>query len=153
MEALAIGVREHLATPVPLVIGAMSRRGLAVAARHADIVAFAGLRITPAGFAMSGPEETDAAIAQVRNAAAGRPYRSDVLLQAVTVEGDPRAQAAAWAPEMDVDALLASPYALFAPDPASARAELEHRRTRWGFDCFMTHAPHLEALGAVIAAG
>lgn len=162
IQATAVEVRARLAAPdhaprpvqqpVPLMIGAMSPRGLAIAARHADTVAFSGLREQPGGgFRLATSAETDAAVVQVRGQAAGRALGSDALLQMVVVDGDPRAQAAAWAPGADVDAVLDSPFVLFAADPEGGLAELERRRERWGFDSFTTHAHNLEALGKVIA--
>jgi hypothetical protein len=57
VEQLLLDVRRRLAEeghqprpvqrPVPVLVGAMSASGLAVAARHADIVGFAGLRQLP----------------------------------------------------------------------------------------------------------
>jgi len=59
METMAAEVRRRLADPahqprpvqqpVPLMIAAMSHAGLSVAARHADIVGFAGLRQVKGG--------------------------------------------------------------------------------------------------------
>jgi len=79
-------------------VGAMSGPGLSVAARHAEVVGFAGLRqITgaPGGtFTLSSAAETAQRVDQVRAGADGRPYRSDVLLQRVVIGRDPEAAAA-----------------------------------------------------------
>lgn len=153
-EALLADVRARLgARRVPVAIGTISERGLAFAAREADIVAFSGLHVTRAGLQVASPEETDARVAHVREQAGGRAFVSDALLQAVAVDGDPRERARTWSGDgpLDPDAVLASPYALFAPSPQAALEELHRRRERWGFTSFVTHAPSLEALGSIIA--
>ena len=108
LEELVHEVRRRLADeghqpqpvqqPVPVMVGAMSGPGLSVAARHAEVVGFAGLRqITgaPAGtFTLSSAAETAQRVDQVRAGADGRPYRSDVLLQRVVIGRDPEAAAA-----------------------------------------------------------
>jgi alkanesulfonate monooxygenase SsuD/methylene tetrahydromethanopterin reductase-like flavin-dependent oxidoreductase (luciferase family) len=57
MKQTLLSVREQLADPdhqprpvqdsIPMLVGAMSRGGLAVAAEHADVIAFSGLRQKP----------------------------------------------------------------------------------------------------------
>ncbi len=68
----------------------MSSPGLSVAARHAEVVGFAGLRqftrAAAAGtFTLSSAAETGQRVDQVREAAGDRPYRCDVLLQRVVL--------------------------------------------------------------------
>ena len=145
--------------PVPVLVGAMSAAGLAVAARHADVVGFAGLRqvrgAPPGSFTMSTAAQTRDRVAEVRRQAGGRAYRSDVLLQAVVVDEDPTdaaARIAASAPGLTPEQLLDSPFVLLARDPEEAAEELRHRRQAYGFDSITTHQPHLEALGRVISA-
>jgi probable F420-dependent oxidoreductase len=91
-------VPQPVQQPVPVMIGAMSAAGLSVAASHADIVGFAGLRQIahrpPGSFTLSSAAETRQRTDQVRAQAAGRPYRSDVLLQAVVIGQDPDKTAA-----------------------------------------------------------
>jgi hypothetical protein len=137
----------------------MSATGLAVAAHHADVVGFAGLRQVPGAepgtFTLSSSTETAERVEQVRARAAGRAYRSDVLLQAVVLGADPAASAAvvaASAPGLTVAQLLDSPFVLLARDAAEAAEELRRRRERFGFDSVTTHQPYLEALGEVIGA-
>lgn len=103
LEQLLLEVRRRLADdahqprpvqqPVPALVGAMSRRGLSVAARHAEIVGFAGLRQvkgSPAGtFTVASAAETKERADEVRRQADGRSYRSDVLLQAVVLGREP----------------------------------------------------------------
>jgi probable F420-dependent oxidoreductase len=145
--------------PVPVMIGAMSAAGLAVAARHADIVGFAGLRQIPhrppGTFTLSSAAETRQRVDQVRTQAAGRAYRSDVLLQAVVIGQDPDKTASHWAaeePGLTAGQVLDSPFVLLAEDAAHAAAELRHRHDVYGFDSVTTHQPSLEPLGQVIAA-
>lgn len=170
LEQLLVETRQRLADethqlravqqPVPLLIGAMSTAGLSLAAQHADIVGFAGLRQVPGSapgtFTVSSPAETRQRVDQVRHQADGRSYRSDVLLQVVAIgpqHTDTAAQMAAGAPDrLSVEQLLHTPFALFARDADEAADELQRRRQVYGFDCFTTHQPYLEALGQVIAA-
>ncbi len=169
LEHLQLEVRRRLADedhqprpvqqPVPVLVGAMSGAGLAVAARHADIVGFAGLHQVagaPAGtFRVSSAAETTERVQQVHALAAGRPYRADVLLQAVVLGADPAesaAQVAAGAPGLTVEQLLDSPFVLLARGAEAAADELRRRQQLYGFDSFTTHQPSLEALGKVITA-
>lgn len=169
VEHMVVEVRRRLADeahqprpiqqPVPVMIGAMSRPGLAVAARHAEVVGFAGLRQVrgaPAGtLTLSSAAETAERAEEVRRQAGDRPYRCDVLLQVVVIGRDPEeaaAEVAASAPGLTPEQLLDSPFVLLAPDAGRAADELRRRREVYGFDSVTTHQPHLEALGEVIAA-
>jgi alkanesulfonate monooxygenase SsuD/methylene tetrahydromethanopterin reductase-like flavin-dependent oxidoreductase (luciferase family) len=144
---------------VPLMVGAMSERGLALAARHADVVGFSGLLQVageaPGTFTVASARETSARVDQVRSEAGGRPYRSDALLQAIVLGRDPResaAEIAASAPTLTAELVLDSPFVLLARDAAHAAELLLERRAAYGFDSFITHQSQLEALGEVIAA-
>src|SRR6266704_3067675 len=150
--------RRRAQQPVPLMVAAMSRPGLAVAARHADIVGFAGLRQVPGAslgtFTLVTAAETADRVAEVRQLAGGRPHRSDVLLQQVVV-GRKSADAAgemARAVSLSVAEILNNPFALYAEDAAQAAEELRRRHALYGFDSVTTHQPSMEALGEVIAA-
>lgn len=145
--------------PVPLMVAAMSAPGLAVAARHADVVGFAGLRQVPGQplgkFTLVGAAETAERVAAVREQAGGRGYRSDVLLQHVAIGPSPATSAAqmtAGVPWLTVEEVLASPFVLYAGSAAEAAAELRRRHELYGFDSVTTHQPSMEALGQVIAA-
>ena len=169
LESTAIDVRRRLADqghapaalqkPVPLMIAAMSQAGLAVAARHADIVGFAGLRQLrgkPLGtFTLVSAEETAERVAAVREQAAGRDYTSDVLIQHVAIGRSPAESAADMAasvPWMTPGEILANPFVLYAQTAGEAAEELRRRHELYGFDSVTTHQPSMEALGQVIAA-
>jgi probable F420-dependent oxidoreductase len=144
--------------PVPVVVGAMSEAGLAVAARVADVVAFAGARQVPGEppgtFTLASAEQTLDRVREVRRLAGDRPYRSDVLVQVVDIGRPPEesaAEIAAGIPGMSAADALASPFLLLAPDPAAGARELLRRREVYGFDQVSTHEANLEPLGRVIA--
>ena len=159
LERTVLELRRRLGVEVPVLIGAMSRRGLAVAARHADVVAFAGLRqvkgAPPGTFTLSSAAETADRVEEVRRKAGDRPYRSDVLLQKVVIGREPEeaaAEIAAAAPGLTVEEILDTPFALFGRDAAHAAEELRWRHRRYGFDSVTTHQPSMEALAEVMAA-
>jgi probable F420-dependent oxidoreductase len=169
LEANLVEVRRRLADPdhrprpaqarIPVVVGAMSRAGLRVAARHADVVAFSGLlqvRGAPAGtFTIASAQEAEARVADVRRDAAGRAYRSDALLQAIVIGQEPTAAATRLAESfatVSTEQLLDSPFVLLARDPSHAAEIIADRRERFGFDSVMTHEPFLDELGRLIAA-
>ncbi len=170
LEDMVLEVRRRLAEethrpqpvqqPVPVMVGAMSSPALSVAARHAEIVGFAGLRQikgAPAGtFTVCSSAETATRVGEVRRQAGGRPYRSDVLLQWVVTGRDPADAAeeiaAGVSGALTVEQLLDTPFALLAQDVGQAVEELRRRQRVYGFDSVTTHQPHLEALGKVIAA-
>jgi probable F420-dependent oxidoreductase len=145
--------------PVPLMIAAMARAGLAVAARHADIVGFAGLRQVPGApagtFTLSSAAETADRVDWVASQAGGRRYRSDVLLQVVALDSDPERYASEWVGDtsyISAQQVLDSPFVLIAPDAVHAAQELRRRHEKYGFDSVTAHQPSMEALGQVIAA-
>jgi probable F420-dependent oxidoreductase len=169
LEATVTEVRRRLSDPehqpapvqqpVPLMVAAMSGAGLEVAARHADVVGFAGLRQvrgeSPGTFTLVSAEETAQRVAAVREQAAGRPYRSDVLLQHVVIGPAPSQSAAEMAdavPWMTAEEIQASPFVLYAETADEAAGELRRRREVYGFDIVTTHQPSMEELGRVIAA-
>jgi probable F420-dependent oxidoreductase len=169
LEATATEVMRRLADPshepapvqkpVPLMIAAMSGPGLAVAARHADVVGFAGLRQVRGQrlgtFTLVSAEETAERVAAVREQAGGRDYRSDVLIQHVVIGENPAETAAKTAESigwMTGEEVLASPFVLYAGTAAEAADELSRRHELYGFDSVTTHQPSMEALGQVIAA-
>jgi probable F420-dependent oxidoreductase len=159
LEAMVGEMRRRFGARVPVLVGAMSRPGLAVAARHADIVGFAGLHqvegAAPGTFTLCSAAETAERVDDVRRQAGGRPYRSDVLLQKVVLGRDPgeaAAEIAAETPGLTVEAILDTPFALFARDAEHAADELRRRQDLYGFDGVTTHQPSMEALAEVMAA-
>lgn len=156
LERVVVDVRPRLPDRVPLVIGAMSRPGLGLAARYADVVAFSGLRqvtgATSGTFTLCSAAETADRVHHVRRQAGSRPYRSDVLLQKVVVGRDPEEAAAeivAGAPGLTVEQVLDTP---FARDASDAAAELRRRHEVYGFDGVTTHQSEMDALAGVMAA-
>lgn len=167
LERLVVDVRDrlhndHTPTPVqqrvPIAVGAMSRRGLEIAARHADLVGFAGLRQVPGApagtFTTTDRTLLATMVDHVRAVAAGRSYRADALLQlvAVTNAGEAAAAFAMATPGLTVDDALASPFVLLADSPLAAAEQLRHRQERFGIDSWTTHEHNLEPFGEVIAA-
>jgi probable F420-dependent oxidoreductase len=165
LEATVREVRRRLAgggrpRPIqqrlPLAIGAMSTRGLTVAADHADIVCLAGVRQVkgqpPGTFTLADGELTDELVAHVDERRDGRPYEADMLLQTVQVDVDPQraaAQFAARVPSLDPQRVLDSPFVLLAGDARQAAAELRERSERWGIGSVTTLWPSMDALHAV----
>src|SRR5262245_10608481 len=99
--------------PVPLMVAAMSAQGLGIAARHAEVIGFAGLRQVRGErlgtLTLVSAAETAERVVQVREQAAGRQYRSDVLLQHVVVGQSPAESAgemAAYVPGLTVGQVL-----------------------------------------------
>lgn len=135
----------------------MTSPGLRVAARHADIVAFSGLLQVPGAaagtFKLASAKQTEQRVLEVREQAAGRPYRSDALLQVVVIGEDPEATAARLAAEpgpVSAEQLLDTPFVLLARDRSHAAELLAERHERYGFASFTTHEPSLDALGQII---
>lgn len=169
LEATVTEVRRRLADPehrpapvqrpIPLMVAAMSGVGLAVAARHAEVIGFAGLRQVRGEslgtFTLVSATETAERVAAVREQAGGRPYRSDVLLQHVAIGPSPSqsaAEMAAIVPWMTAEEIASSPFVLYAETADAAAAELSRRHEVYGFDSVTTHQPSMEELGKVIAA-
>jgi probable F420-dependent oxidoreductase len=143
--------------PVPMLVGAMSLRGLAVAAECADVIAYGAVRHKtghpPGALTAATAEETDELVAAVRRQAGTRPFESDVLLQRVKLGKDPLAAAKAFVEhESETDdpmTLAESPCMLLARTTAEAAAEIERRRERWGFTSMTTFARSSGTLAAI----
>jgi probable F420-dependent oxidoreductase len=151
--------------PVPVVVGGWSAATLAVAARHADVIALGGLVQVPgrpAGvFRLASAEETDqrvadltALLAEHRDRARPAPVL-DALLQRVVVDRPPERTAEEIAAESEgrfsPGEVLDSPFLLIAASPEEGAAELVRRREQWGISSWMTHdwgAPGLAAVRA-----
>jgi len=98
LEGMARDMRRRLGARVPMLMVRCPVGGLTVAARHADIVGFSGLRqvtgAPPGAFTCPRSAETAARVEQVRRQAEHRPYRSEVLLQMVVIGREPQDGAA-----------------------------------------------------------
>jgi hypothetical protein len=137
--------------PLPL---AMSARGLAVAAVHAEIVSFAGQIAggPPGALTVATGDETDELVDHVRHVRAERPYEADMLLQAVLIGVDPRqaaAELAGRAPALDSARVLDSPFVLLARDAGEGAVELLRRAERWGFSSVTAFWSSLDGLREV----
>ncbi|HEY3610553.1 MAG TPA: TIGR03621 family F420-dependent LLM class oxidoreductase [Pseudonocardiaceae bacterium] len=168
MTDLLDAVRTHLADAdhlprmvqesLPVMIGGNSDAILPVVAQQADIVGFPGLHQRKGAelgrLAFSSSAQVADRVAAVRAAAGGRAYRSDIVLQTVMIDKDPRESAAELAQLSDEppDVLLDAPALLLAEDAAHAAAELRRRHTEFGFDSVTVHGAKIEEFGRVIAA-
>jgi probable F420-dependent oxidoreductase len=149
--------------PVPLFVGAMSQRGLEVAAEVGDMVALGGgLQLAgapPGTFTLASTEQTDARVDAVRSSRATRglpPPTFDALLQQVIVDREPEDVAAAWEAHTEgairAADIVDSPFLLVAPSVEEAAAALLRRSERWGITSWCTHSPSGPALAAVAKA-
>lgn len=153
--------------PVPVMVAAMGERGLATAARIADIVGVAGLVQVPgrpAGtFTVADPGVVDRRVAEVRQGAAeaGRPEPVlDALVQRVEIGDDPAARVAEVVSEahdrgsdwVTAEMLSASPFYLFCRSAREGADELARRAGRWGITSWSTHGPSADAMMQVAAA-
>lgn len=170
LEAVLREVRRRLADPghspepvqrpVPVVVGGWGEATLAVAARHADVVALTGaeqVRGRPAGtLRLVGSARTTERLAALQRLTVHRPERPvlDALLQRVVVDRPAEQAAEELAAEsggqVGVGELLDSPFVLLAPDPAAAAQELVHRSQRYGITSWMTHSSSTDALAQVL---
>lgn len=149
---------------IPVLVGAASERGVAAAARVADVVALTGALQVPGAppgtLRLVSAKETDDVVAgllaeQERSGAPQRPL--DALVQAVVLDRDPEA-AAAELLEGDRDGtdgttvadLLDSPFVLFARTAQDAAEELLRRSARWGIGSWCVHQPSMDAMARVI---
>ncbi|MBV2362329.1 TIGR03621 family F420-dependent LLM class oxidoreductase [Streptomonospora nanhaiensis] len=145
----------------PLLIGAHGERGLDLAARHADIVGFAGLTQVRGArmgtFRVADSAETLRRVEFVRARAGSRAeaLEFNVLVQAVVVTDDAEKTAAELAaaystPGLDTaEAVLASPYVLVGTAEEIAD-ELVANRRRFGFSYVTTHGAYRDALAEAI---
>jgi hypothetical protein len=125
----------------------------AVAARHADVVGFAGLGQmagNPSGtFTLCSARERAERVDELRRVAGDRPYRSDVLLQKChrSAAGGRGGRAGDGGSRAHVRADPGHPFALFGPDKDHAAEELRRRQRVDGFDSVTSHQPNMDALG------
>jgi probable F420-dependent oxidoreductase len=177
-ERLLLEVRERLASgdhvpkpvqePIPVVLGGWGPRILGLAARHADVIAVAGLQQVPGQapgtFRIASEAETVDRLALLAGLLAGErpadaaPPVLDALLQQVVVDRPPQQAAEEFAAlfaeagrEVAVAELLDSPFVLYADSPEDAAAELLRRRERYGITSWATHSASGAALSEVAA--
>ncbi|WP_181770394.1 TIGR03621 family F420-dependent LLM class oxidoreductase [Amycolatopsis pittospori] len=156
-------LREHFTeegvTPPPLLLAGNSDGVLSLAARHADIVGFAGLRQAPGKppgtFLLDDAERMDERVAFFRSGANGRDPELNMLVQRVVVTDDRRAAAESWYEEdpdgLNVDTLLETPQLLFGTVDEIVR-QLQERRERYGFSYITVFQPMLETFAPVVKA-
>jgi len=143
----------------PLLIAGHSEGVLRLAAEHADVVGFAGLKhargFPPGTFDLAPASELDERVAFVRERAGSRPVEFNVLIQQVVVADDPApALAQRWgsrpAPlRKPVADLVAAPQ-LLAGTVEDIAAKVRAMRERFGFTYFTVFEPDLEAFAPVI---
>jgi hypothetical protein len=177
-EALLLEVQRRLGSgdhvpgpvqkPVPVVLGGWGKRILTLAARHADVIAVAGVMQVPGEapgtFRIVSEAETAERLAWLRHAvAAERPAAApapvlDALLQQVVVDRPPEQAAEEYAAlfasigrTVDAAELLGSPFLLYAATPEEAAAELVRRRDSYGITSWATHSASGAALAEVAA--
>jgi probable F420-dependent oxidoreductase len=149
---------EGLAMPRLLIAG-NSDGVLGLAAEHADVVGFAGLRQAPGRppgtFVLDNAEAMDERVAYFRARAGARDVEYNMLVQRVVVTGDRRGAATAWHDETEhraarsVDELLDAPQLLLGTVEEIA-GQLEERRKRYGFTYITVFEPMLETFAPVL---
>ncbi len=161
-------VPEPVQKPVPVVLGGWGKRILTLAARHADVIAVAGVMQVPGEapgtFRIVSEAETAERLAWLRDAvAAERPAAApapvlDALLQQVVVDRPAEQAAEEYAAlfasigrTVDAAELLGSPFLLYAASPEEAAAELVRRRDSYGITSWATHSASGAALAEVAA--
>ncbi|HEY7489294.1 MAG TPA: LLM class F420-dependent oxidoreductase [Streptosporangiaceae bacterium] len=143
----------------PLLIGGTGDTVLRLAARHADIVGFAGvyqMKGQPPGtFRLGTAAEADDRVRFVREHAGERAAKieSNVLVQTVVVTNDRRGVAeklvAERLPTFTVDEALETPFLLIGTEEQIAE-QLRANRERYGFTYITIHGPYLKTFGPII---
>jgi probable F420-dependent oxidoreductase len=149
---------EDIAHPRLLIAG-NSDGVLGLAAEHADVVGFAGLRQQPGKppgtFKLDNAEAMDERVAYFRARAGAREIEYNMLVQHVEVTGDRRAAAQAWHEKTerstvaDARELLDAPQLLLGTVEELA-GQLESRRERYGFSYITVFEADLETFAPVI---
>lgn len=143
----------------PLLIAGNSDGVLGLAAEHADIVGFAGLRQAPGQppgtFQLDNASAMDERVSYFRSRVGAREVEYNMLVQRVVVTDDRRAAAEAWHEETErraarsVDELLSAPQLLLGTVDQIA-AQLEDRRDRYGFSYVTVFEPMMETFAPVL---
>jgi probable F420-dependent oxidoreductase len=145
--------------PPPLLIAGNSDGVLTLAARHAEIVGFAGLRQAPGKppgtFKLDDAEAMDERVAFFRAHAGDRDPELNMLVQRVVIAENRREAAAVWQAEttgqddLDIDRLLETPQLLFGTVDEIVQ-QLKERRERYGFSYITVFEPMLETFAPVV---
>jgi probable F420-dependent oxidoreductase len=143
----------------PLLIGGNGDTVLRLAARHADIVGFAGLvqmkGEPPGTFRIGTAAETDERVRFFRELAGERAatIESNVLVQAVVVTDDRRSVAEELVDvrlrSLTVEEALETPFLLIGTE-AQIAEQIRANKERYGFSYITVHGPYMEALGPII---
>ena len=143
----------------PLLIGGNGDTVLRLAARHADIVGFAGLYQMkgepPGTFRIGTAAETDERVRFFREQAGERAatIEQNVLVQAVVVTDDRRSVAedlvSERLPFFTVDEALETPFLLIGTE-AQIAEQIRANNERYGFSYITVHGPYMETLGPII---
>jgi probable F420-dependent oxidoreductase len=143
----------------PLLIGGNGDTVLRLAARHADIVGFAGLyqmKDQPPGtFRIGTAAEADERVRFFREQAGERAstIESNVLVQAVVVTNNRRSAAeklvAEHLPFFTVEETLETPFLLIGTE-AQIAEQITANKERYGFSYVTVHGPYMETLGPII---
>jgi len=146
----------------PLLIAGNSDGVLELAAAHADIVGFAGLRQkrgeAPGTFQLDSPAAMDERVAFFKQHAGQRAadVEFNMLVQRVRITDDRRAAAAEWAaelnqPDLDIDDLLDAPQLLLGT-VVEIVDQLESRRNRYGFSYITVFEAELAKFAPIVQA-
>lgn len=147
-------------TPPPLLLAGNSDGVLELAAKHADIVGFAGLRQAPSRspgtFQLDDADAVDERVAFFRARAGDREVEYNMLIQKVEITEDRRVSMGNWRDSisrdfLDVDRLLAAPQLLFGTVEEIV-AQLIARRERYGFSYISVFEPEMEKFAPVVQA-
>ncbi|MCE7011442.1 TIGR03621 family F420-dependent LLM class oxidoreductase [Kibdelosporangium philippinense] len=147
---------EKVGQSMPIMVGGNGDRVLRLAAEQADIVAFAGLKAVPdqtPPLAFITADELDERVKFVQQAAGGRDYESNLLIQSVVVTDDRRGaieeQIRQFGLDITADFLLDVPAMLVGTYEQIAE-QLRAQRDRFGISYVTVLEPAYEAFGPVI---
>jgi probable F420-dependent oxidoreductase len=148
----------------PLLIAGNSDGVLDLAAEHADIVGFAGLRQKagepPGTFQLDSAEAMDDRVSHVltkastgKAVAPAADIEFNMLVQSVSITDDRRVEAEAWhtrSPNLSVDEVMEAPQLLFG-SVTEMIEQLQARRERYGFSYVTVFEAELEKFAPIIS--
>ena len=153
-------LRTRLADVPPLLIAGNSDGVLRLAADHADIVGFAGLKhargFPPGTFDLAPADELDERVRFVRERLNGRSTEFNMLIQQVVVADDPSEELQKWWAGVPAALGRAADHLAEAPQVLAGSAEqiaakVRAMRERYGFTYFTVFERFLEDFAPVIA--